>query len=626
MKLLRRMMRDYLRPRVRMLVLMFLIAATISAAPYAFSFLGKWLVDSALQVTGPPKPGARARNTGAPAPVEIEWKAKTPEAKMRLLVIFLVVTLAIHLVTTGLGVSSDMLTTRRVNKMIFQIRTTLHDKVEGMDLGFFSREQVGQFMSRILDDAGGIPGNLTNLVINFFTQVAMLVLGFVLLLRLNPMMSFVVLAALPFYGVTCLIFLPRIKRNTEELRRKVAELTGHVVERVSNVTTIKNYGQEDREVAEFGRRVDENLRLGRRNFHLNLFFGTITTLITAAATLSVLFMGFLNIKSQKMQLGEVLAFYQVTAQLFVPISALIGLATVAQALQVLGQRVYTILDTPSELADAPDAVALDKIAGAIEFEGVSLQYVEGGPLAVSDVTLSLPAGKTVCLVGPTGCGKSTIITLLTRLYDPTQGTIKIDGIDIRKIPVRQLRRAVGNVLHDCQVFSGTIAENIAFGAPEATREQIETIAKLVGMHDWIASQPEGYDTRMGQGGISLDAEETVKLGFARALVTEPAILTIDDTYSVIDEEAAKPLRAAVSGVLAGRTVLITTSRLSICEDADVVVVMQKGGIVQVGGHRELLAVPGLYRRMYMREMGLEKLDEVLAQSGGGHEGSGDAVS
>lgn len=616
MELIWRLIKAHLGRHVGILVVVFVVVAAVSAMPYGFSFLGRWLVDEVLQVTGPPKPTTPVESSedseSGEAPLSIEWKPKTTEEKLRLLGIFFAISIGVHVVVTGLSALSELIKSRMNNEMVYSLRTSLHEKIERMEMAFFAREQVGQFMTRVFDDAGGIPGNLTQLVINFCTQLAMLALGAVLLFRLNPKMALVALGVLPFYAVTCVVFLPRIKRNTEELRVKVAELTGFMIERLSNVATIKNYAQEDRERTAFGQRVDRNIGLSRHQHRLSLFFGTLTTIITGVGTLTVLFLGFLNIKAQRMQLGEVLAFYQVTAQLFVPISALVGLTTVIQTLQVLASRVYSVLDTPAVVQDAPDAVDLKEIKGDISFDHISLRYEEGGPFAVEDITLSVPAGKTVCIVGPTGCGKSTLLTLLTRLYDPSEGVIRLDGMDIRKIPIQTLRHAIGNVLHETRVFSGTFAENIAYGAPDARPEEIEEAARLVGLHDFIGSQSDGYETRLGTGGITLSTEQLVELGLARALVTKPAVLTVDDTYATIEEETEKQLRAAVRGALVDRTILIATSRLSICEDADLVVVMQRGRIVQVGTHEELLAIPALYRRMYMRQMGLEELDAALS--------------
>jgi ATP-binding cassette subfamily B protein len=249
-------------------------------------------------------------------------------------------------------------------------------------------------------------------------------------------------------------------------------------------------------------------------------------------------------------------------------------------------------------------VDVQQVRGEVAFENVSLRYQEGGPFAVRDVNLHIPAGKTVAIVGPTGCGKSTLLLLLTRLYDPTEGVIKVDGVDICRFRVRWLRRAVGNVLHDCPVFTGTIAENIAYGRPDASEDDVEIVAREVGLHEFVSQQPEGYGTRLGRGGIVLEAEQLARLGFARALLTRPAILTIDDTFAAIEETVEEPLRAAVRKVHGDRTILMATSRLSLCEDADLIVVMQQGRVVQQAAFPELMGQPGLFRRMYSRQMGI----------------------
>ena len=619
MKLIWRLIRTQLREHAGKLAARILIVAAVAASPYAFSFLGKWLIDEALQVTGPPKAAASALLSGGvgTAPksgISIEWKAKTTEQKLRLLAIFLAASLGIHIVVTGLSAGAELLNSNMVQRMAQSLRSGVHEKLETAEMESFGREQVGQLMTRVMDDSGAIPGLLINLVVNLCTQTAMLVLGLALLLRLNPRMALIAVIAMPFFAASCAYFLPKIKRNTEAIRDRVAALQGYLVERLSNALTIKNYAQEAREFRTFAEKVDGNLALSRKQHNLNLYFNTLTTLITGFSTLAVLGYGFLCIKARTMQLGEVMAFYQVTAQLFVPISALVGLTAVAQTLQIHASRVYGVLDTPPILVEHPDPADIYGLRGDIAFEKVSLRYEEGGPFAVIDVSLSIPAGSTVCLVGPTGCGKSTLIALLTRLYDPTEGVLSIDGVDVRRFPIRALRHAVGNVLYQGQVFSGTLRENLTYGDPGAADEDVRSAAELVGLGELVGSLPDGFDTRIGQGGVTLNAAQVTRLCFARALVTDPAILTVDDTYSTLDESAERDLRAAVRGRLEGRTILVATSRLSICEDADMVVVMRAGRIVEKGSHAELINEPGVYRRMYMRQMGLDELEEQLSGS------------
>ena len=609
-----RLIRAQLGQRKGAMTTVFLLTALVAATPYAFSFLGKWLVDEALQVTGPPKPAPTQdtdqAKTGTATSLPIEWKAKTTAEKLRLLLVFLLASMGLHVAGTLLSGLSELLNSRTVHQIIYDLRTSLHAKLANLDMKSFGQEQIGQLMSRVLDDAGGIPGNLTHLVINFCTQFVMLLLGLYLLVRLNPAMTLIALATLPFYALVCVIFLPQMKTNTEDIRQKGAELNGFVIERLSNVLTIKNYAQEAREVVNFGNRTDDNIALARRQHRLSLTFSTLTTLISGAGTLGVLAYGFLNIREGKMQLGEVLAFYQVTAQLFVPIGALVGTASVAQAIQVLGERVYGILDTPQALSEAPDAIDPQEMKGDIRFDHVTLQYEEGGPFAVRDVNLSIPAGKTVCIVGPTGAGKSTLLLLLTRLYDPTEGEIALDGVDIRKIPLQVLRRSIGNVPQECQVFTGTVAENIAYGDPDASQDEIEAVARLVGFEEFVQRLPKGYQTELGRGGTTLGPVERAALSLARAMVTDPVALAVDNVFAVVEEDVEERLRSAIRTKLVNHTVLIATSRLSVCEDADVVVVMRNGEIQQVGTHQELLASPGTYRRMYMRQMGMEAVDAV----------------
>ena len=608
MNLVWRVVREHLPRHWKGLLFRFIIASAVASTPYAFSMLGKWLVDDVLQVTGKPKVATVQRD--APSAAEPpSWVPRSEEEKIQLLILFFAISVGVHVAITAASGGGELLNSRTNEKLALDLRSAVNEKLAGMEMGLFTREQVGQLMTRTMDDTAAIPGNLTNLAVNLFTHVGMLILGLVLLLRLNGTMTLVVLGALPFYAASCMIFLPRLRKAALEQRDRWSAMGGYAIERLTNIATVKNYAQEQRETAEFDGWVDSNLAIGRRQHRLNLYFGTLTTIITGVGTLVVLWMGFLGIKSGRMQLGEVLAFYQVAAQLFVPVSALVGLTTVVQAIQVHAQRVYDILDMPERLQNAPDVVDLpETVRGEIEFRNVSLQYTEGGPFAMQGVDLTIPAGKTVCIVGPTGCGKSTLLALVTRLYDPTDGEILLDGIPLRKLPLRRLRRAIGNILHDCDVFSGTIAENLRFGAPGATQEDLEKAARHVGLDEFIRSLPKGYDTPVGRQGMGLSEERLVRLAVARALVTKPAVLTIDDTFSATEQAAEEQLREAIRSALAEHTVLIATSRLSICEEADMVVVMQRGRVIQTGTHEELMAVPGVYRRMYMRQMDIVEPD------------------
>ncbi len=574
-----------------------------SASPYAFSLLGRWLVDDVLQVTGPPK--VTAESTPDQVAAVAGYRERPQDERLRLLLVFFGVSIGIHVVVTGLSAASELVNSRMNERLTLQLRSSVHEKIIGMEMKLFGREQVGQLMSRTMDDTAAIPANLANLVVNTITQVAMLVLGLVLLVRLNASMTWYVLGTLPFYAVSCVVFLPRLRRNTEHVRQRVSFLTGYLIERLAGVSTIKNYAQEGREIERFGDEVEQNLHAGRRNHRLSLYFGTCTTLVTGLGTLVVLAVGFGNIRSGAMQLGEVLAFYQVTAQLFVPIAALVGMTTVAGTVQVLARRVYDILDTPDVMTAGGQPVEIDRIDGHVRFENVSLQYTEGGPFACRGVDLDVPAGRTVCLVGPTGCGKSTLIALLTRLVDPTEGRVMLDHVDLRRLRLRRLRRAVGNVLHEVDVFTGTLEENLRFGAPQATAEQLDEAVRRTGLVPLVTRLPEGLATTVRPGDERLDTEALVRLAVARVLVTRPAIVTIDDTFSQVSEDVEAELLGAIEAELGDRTVLVAASRLSMCPRADHVVVMQRGQVAEEGTHEQVVSRPGIYRRMHLRHMGFE---------------------
>ena len=587
MKILWRLTKMLLVPKRWIIIVVILTTLIISAVPYGFSFFGKWLVDEALQVSGVPT-----------------HQAKSEAEKLHLLLVFFLVSIGVHVVSTGMGGGTELLKSKAIHEMIFTLRSRVHEKLENADLGQFLTEQPGQHMTRLLDDTGNIPGNVVNLWVNIITQLGMLVLGLVLLLKLNPLLAIVTLAALPFFAVTSALLLPKLKNVVTDIRTYWSTLIGHVVERLSSIETVKNYVQEAREVAEFSNLVERSLNLNRKNNRLNLLLGSISGLITAFATLAVLVIGILNIRSGNMQLGAVLAFYAVTAQLFVPIGTLVGMFVILQTVSIYGERVFSVLDSPVHIRDMETPVVPDRIAGNIEFRNASLQYQEGGPFAISDLSFAIPTGTSAAIVGPTGCGKSTVISLLTRLYEVTQGEIFIDEINIKSLPVQLLRQSVGNILYDTPVFSGTIAENISLASPSVKQPAIEEAAKRSGLHEYIIELDSGYATRLGGGGIQLETVELIKLGIARLLATDPPIITVDDTFAGVNEETEQYLQSALRKAISGKTFLMATSRITAAKTCNLIIVLQKGRLVQIGTHDELLAIPGLYRRMYMRQVGL----------------------
>ncbi|MFP4028029.1 MAG: ABC transporter ATP-binding protein [Candidatus Brocadiia bacterium] len=511
--------------------------------------------------------------------------------------------MGLHVVVTVASIVSALVNQRMVQRMSHDLRRRVHNKVATMDLSVFSQEQVGQLMTRVMDDTAGIPANLTQFGVNVIIQTCMLILGVVLLFRMNTRLALMALGALPFYAVVCWYFLPRIGRSVDEMRVRGAAFNGFIMERITNLLTIKNYAQETSEIHRFGSEVEENLACARRQNRLNVVFNVLTTLITGLAALVVLLFGFLYIRAGRMELGEVLAFNGITSQLFVPLSALVSMLAVGRNLKGLGQRIYTFLDAPNVIQDSSVGDESFDFQGDVKLDNVSLQYHEGGPFAVKNLTVHLPAKSTVCVVGPTGCGKSSLLLLLARLYDPKEGTIMLDGTDMRELPVSNVRKAVAQVFYNCPIFSGTMAENIAFGSPSIPREKIVKVADIVGLQEYIDNLPRGYETQMKDLDAAMDSENLTRLGLARALAVDPTIVTIDDTLASLSEQAYNTVRASITSALENVTVVIATSKLSICEDADQVVVMQKGTIVQQGSHEGLFSTPGVYRRMCLRQMG-----------------------
>ena len=603
MKLIRRFYREYVLRHWGKLLLAFLLTVTANQAPYGFSLLGKWLVDDVLQV-------ARKGNVAVVQPEQSTPPVST-EDKFEGLWIFLAISLSLRFGTAGFGGISGYLTSSAGQRVLFRLRSQVQTKLSNLPLSYFDKYSTGQLMVRVMDDANSAQNNTVNLPVNVATQFVTLIVGLVLLWEISPTMTLMALGVLPFYATGAMLFMRPLRKNTEAMRNANAELQSLIEEKLTHVATIKYYAQEAAESTRFFKRLQQNLRIGFQQNALNTGLSVTLMIISGLGATGILLYGFLQLQDGTMKLGEVLAVYQMTALLFGPITALTNTNVQLQTTRIILERIYEVLDMENDLSDDGEGMVVDTLRGDITFENVSLRYIEGGPVALQDVNFHLPAGQTLAVLGPSGCGKTAVVNVLSRFYDPTEGRVLIDGLDIRTLNLQDLREQIGMASQEARIFSGTVAQNIAFGDPDIERSAIEHAAQVAGIRDAILELPKGYDTPIGKGGESLSQDVVQRISIARTLLGDPAIFVFDDSVSALSEEAEELLFENIEKAFEKQTIIIVTNRVRTAENAHQILVMSEGHVVEQGSHDELVAQKGVYWRMYVHQT--HRPDEIAPE-------------
>ena len=410
------------------------------------------------------------------------------------------------------------------------------------------------------------------------------------------------LAAISLIPVPIVVFVSarygrRSRPALQELQQRIAELTADVEENIGGVRVVKAFAREDRQLERFRGRVgrvwDQAMVSTRMQAFYNPFIGFLPQIGLAA----ILFFGGRQVIDGRLTVGEFSAFYAYLLMLLSPMRTLGTLLGLAQRATAAGARVYQILDREPQIVSAPGAPALPEGSGHVQLRGVSLQYEGAARPVLHDVDLDVPAGTTVALVGATGSGKTTLVQLLPRLYDVSAGAVLIDGADVRDVDVASLRGAIAVVDDDPFLFSATVAENIAYARADATREEIELAARRAQAHDFIARLPEGYDTRVGERGLTLSGGQRQRVAIARAFLADPRILILDDATSSVDASTEQEIKQALREVMRGRTTFVIAHRLSTISLADTIVVLEDGTVAAAGSHDELLEQSELYREI-----------------------------
>ncbi len=521
-------------------------------------------------------------------------EGKTSWEKVRLLTIIAMILIVMHLTAVAMQTWANYKLGLITEQVVFRIRRHIHDKLLRLQMSFHNKNQTGRLLSRATDDVNVIQGNFAPIMTQFTMFIGLIIINVSIMFYIHAKLALLALLAMPFYAIAYSRLRTRIRELSLAQRRENASIYALVRDRLANPRVIKSFGKEKREHIQFFKKVKKLFRYGRRIVVLNNVLSMICTCISVFVSAFVLGYGTILLKNGELSLGYLLFFYSVAYGLFWPIAALTQITANAQRLRVSCDRILSILDEPIEIVDRRTSKPFESLREGITLENVGFKYNPEADYALRGVDLEIKAGSKVCLMGSSGAGKSTLGVLLLRLYDPTEGRISVDGIDLRDIKLACLRKKISYVPQEPLLFSGTLASNILYGNPGAGREQMIKAAKLAEIHEFIESLPDGYDTMIGENGLRLSGGQKQRISLARALVTEPDILILDDCTSALDAKTEANIQKTIRTAMEGKTVIMITHRVSLSSNADLIVVLDKGSVVQVGRHDELIKEQGPY--------------------------------
>jgi len=486
-------------------------------------------------------------------------------------------------------------------RVAYDLRNHLYDHLQGLSFAYYDKAQTGQLMSRATVDIEAVRAFISMGLLQIL-QTAFLTVGISwLLISLDWRLALMTLAFVPLMAYRAVLTSRRLRPVWLKVQQLIASLGTTLQESLTGVRIVKSFAQEKSEGKKFA---DDSRRLFDTQIdaaRIVAFNTPLMVFLIGAPTALVLWYGGRQVIAGNLTIGGVVQFIMYLGMLAMPIRALGMVTNMYSRSMSAGERILEILDTKSPVKEKPDAIVLDKLKGQVVFEDVSFGYAENAP-ALHSINFSAQPGQLVALVGASGSGKSTIINLILRFYDVTGGRITMDGIDIRDISLASLRKNIGTAQQDVFLFSTTIRNNIAYGMPDAGIEQVIAAAKAAQIHDFIMSLPDGYETWVGERGHTLSGGEKQRVTIARAILKNPSILILDEITSSVDAETERLIRRAVDELIKGRTTFIISHRLPIITNADLILVIKDGQIVERGKHQELMAKSTLYRQTYLSQL------------------------
>jgi ATP-binding cassette subfamily B protein len=498
--------------------------------------------------------------------------------------------------------AGTLLTSYIGQRVMYDLRMQLFGHLQRLSIGYFDRNPVGRLMTRVTSDVETLNELFSSGVVTIFGDAFTLVAIMGMMLAIDVRLALVTFAVIPLVWLTARIFRRHVRQAFGDIRVRLARLNAFLQERLSGMRVVQLFGREEDTARRFGVLNRDHLEAHLRSITVYAVFFPAVEVLTAVAMALLLWYGGLRVLDSTLTIGVLAAFIQYTRRFFQPLQDLSEKFNLLQSAMASSERIFALLDEPVTVREPEAPVALPRpVRGAVRFENVWFRYSPTGPWVLRDVSFTASPGQTIALVGHTGAGKTTIVSLLLRFYDPERGRITVDGVDIRQLSSADLRSIIGFVQQDLFLFTGDIQHNLTLDAPispEAAREA----AQRVGADRFIERLPSGYHHELGERGRSLSVGERQLLSFARALALDPSILVLDEATSSVDAEAEAQIQRAIAELMAGRTSLVVAHRLSTILHADEILVLHYGEIRERGSHRELLAQRGLYERLYQLQL------------------------
>ncbi|WP_139822678.1 ABC transporter ATP-binding protein [Tuberibacillus sp. Marseille-P3662] len=485
------------------------------------------------------------------------------------------------------------------NKVLFDLRDRLFDHIQKLSLRYFSNSKAGEIISRVINDVEQTKNFVMTGLMNIWLDMATILIALVIMFTMDPLLTLVSMSMFPFYGIAIKVFYTRLRELTRNRSQALAEVQGHLHERVQGMNVIKSFALEDFEKTQFKNR-NQNFfdrALDHTIWNAKTFM-VVNTVTDIAPLLVIGFGGYFVITGGIAEIGTLVAFFGYMERLYGPLRRLVSSSTVLTQSIASMDRVFELMDETYDIVDRPNAKPLNNVKGHIEFTNVDFEYEHEDGEVLKDIDLQIEPGETIAFVGMSGGGKSTLVSLMPRFYDVTKGAIRLDGEDIRDLQVRSLRDKIGMVLQDSVLFSDTIKANILMGNPDASDDEVIEAAKKANAHDFITALPNGYNTEVGERGVKLSGGQKQRVSIARVFLNNPPLLILDEATSSLDLESEHLIQESMDALAKNRTTFIVAHRLSTITHADRIVVMKDGRIAEVGNHHALMAERGIYYDLF----------------------------